>query len=207
MSNLNILTVLELSATIFGLIQGILIWLNKKENWVFYLLNISSLIIFSFANRLYGDVIENFLYFVLGIIGTTVWYSKKTNKLSTKYCTNKERIQYTILLIAVSAACYIWLISTDDPMPLLDAITTGMGITATYMMAVRKVEAWIIWFIDDILMAIIYFSLPDQAIYLGALNIVWIVLAALSYINWDKETKKNIQKEHEGTKNENIKRA
>lgn len=92
-------------------------------------------------------------------------------------------------------------------MPLLDALTTGMGITATYMMAVRKVEAWIIWFIDDILMAIIYFSLPDQAIYLGVLNIVWIILAALSYINWDKEAKKNIQKEHEGTKNENIKRA
>lgn len=189
--NLNLLLVLEVSATVFGLIQGILIWLNKRENWVFYLLNISTLIAFSMLNKLYGDVFENLLYLGIGIIGTVVWYSKtKADKnKEIVYCSNKERIQYSLILAGVSIACYIWLIFTDDPMPLLDALTTGMGITATIMMALKKVEAWVVWLIDDILMAVIYLSLPNQAVYLGVLNIVWIGLAVLSYINWSKIAK------------------
>ena len=44
-------------------------------------------------------------------------------------------------------------------------------------MAMKKVDSWIYWLIDDILMAITYFSLPDKAIYLMTLNIIWIFLA------------------------------
>lgn len=187
------LQILEISATLFGLVQGILIWLNKKENWIFYILNISTLIAFSFISKLYGDVLENLIYLVIGIIGTTIWYNKNIgNKVfSTSYCTMLERLKFSLISIAIMIICYIWLIYTDDPMPVLDAITTGLGITATIMMAIKKVEAWIVWLVDDILMAVIYFNLPDQAIYLGMLNIVWILLAILSFVNWHMESERN----------------
>lgn len=187
------LQILEISATIFGLVQGILIWLNKKENWIFYILNISTLIAFSFISKLYGDVLENLIYLVIGIIGTTIWYNKNIgNKVfSTSYCTMLERLKFSLISIAIMVICYIWLIYTDDPMPMLDAITTGLGIMATIMMAIKKVEAWIVWLVDDILMAVIYFNLPDQAVYLGMLNIVWILLAILSFVNWHMESERN----------------
>lgn len=187
------LQILEISATLFGLVQGILIWLNKKENWIFYILNISTLIAFSFISKLYGDVLENLIYLVIGIIGTTIWYNKNIgNKVfSTSYCTMLERLKFSLISIAVMVICYIWLIYTDDPMPVLDAVTTGLGITATIMMAIKKVEAWIVWLVDDILMAIIYFNLPDQAVYLGMLNIVWILLAILSFVNWHMESERS----------------
>lgn len=187
------LQILEISATIFGLVQGILIWLNKKENWIFYILNISTLIVFSFISKLYGDVLENLIYLVIGIIGTTIWYNKNIgNKVfSTSYCTMLERLKFSLISIAVMVICYIWLIYTDDPMPVLDAVTTGLGITATIMMAIKKVEAWVVWLVDDILMAVIYFNLPDQAVYLGMLNIVWILLAILSFVNWHMESERN----------------
>lgn len=187
------LQILEISATLFGLVQGILIWLNKKENWIFYILNISTLIAFSFISKLYGDVLENLIYLVIGIIGTTIWYNKNIgNKVfNTSYCTMLERLKFSLISIAIMIICYIWLIYTDDPMPVLDAITTGLGITATIMMAIKKVEAWIVWLVDDILMAVIYFNLPDQAVYLGMLNIVWILLAILSFVNWHMESERN----------------
>lgn len=187
------LQILEISATLFGLVQGILIWLNKKENWIFYILNISTLIAFSFISKLYGDVLENLIYLVIGIIGTTIWYNKNIgNKVfSTSYCTMLERLKFSLISIAIMIICYIWLIYTDDPMPVLDAVTTGLGITATIMMAIKKVEAWIVWLVDDILMAVIYFNLPDQAVYLGMLNIVWILLAILSFVNWHMESERN----------------
>ena len=81
--------------------------------------------------------------------------------------------------------------TTDDPFPFLDAITTGMSFTATLMMAFKRVDSWIVWFIDDILMAYVYFSLKDKALYLMALNIIWVVLAIGTWYTWHKEAKGN----------------
>lgn len=194
----------EIAATVFGLVQSILILFNRRENWIFYMLNILTLTIFSFTAKLYGDVLENSVYIIIGILGLFTWYSDKieTNLLSKyggkiRYCTNKERVIYGISLVVVSIMCYFWLSYTNDPMPFLDAITTGMGLVATLMMAFKKIDAWVIWFVDDILMALIYFSLPDKALYLMALNILWIFLAIGTYMNWVKVYKK--EKEQETT--------
>ena len=67
---------LEITTSIFGLIQSILIMFNKKENWIFYILNIATLTIFSFTAKLYGDVLENTIYLTIGFFGLFTWYSK-----------------------------------------------------------------------------------------------------------------------------------
>ena len=61
--------ILEIGATILGLIQGLLVMLNKRSNWIFYVLQMAFLIAFSVINHLYGDVVNNSIYFVMGIIG------------------------------------------------------------------------------------------------------------------------------------------
>ena len=50
----------------------------------------------------------------------------------------------------------------------------------------KKIDTWLIWFINDIFYSIEYFILPDQAIYLFVLNVIWTFMAILSYINWNK---------------------
>ena len=50
----------------------------------------------------------------------------------------------------------------------------------------KKLDTWIIWFINDIFYAIEYFILPDKALYLFALNVIWTVMAVGSYISWKK---------------------
>ena len=188
---------IELVSSIFGLIQSILIMFNKKENWIFYILNIVTLTIFSYTAKLYGDVLENSIYLIIGILGLFSWYSKKFYKRIFKednkirWMNNKERIIYFIIFIIISIVIYIWLLKTDDPLAFLDAITTGMSFVATLTMALKKVDSWIYWLIDDILMAIVYFSLPDKALYLMTLNIIWIFLAIGSIYTWNKEAKNN----------------
>lgn len=194
---------LEIFSALMGLIQGVLIMLNKKENWIFYMLNIITLMVFSYISKLYGDVLENAVYMLLGLLGTLTWYSDniskkllgKNNKI--QHCSNKERLYYILGFIGFTILSYFWLLSTDDPQPLLDAVTTGLGLTATVLMALKKVDAWVLWFIDDILMAIVYFRLEDKALYLMTLNIIWVFLAIASYYTWDKITK--LEKEKEGT--------
>ncbi len=188
---------LEIFTACCGLIQSILILFKKKENWIFYLLNIGSLTIFSLYAHLYGDVLENIVYVIFGLLGLFTWYSEKISKKifgkvnEIKYCSNKERVLYTTMLVSISAVIYIWLIRTNDPSPFLDAITTGMGFTATLMMSFKRVESWIVWFVDDILMAYIYFMLPDKGFWLMTLNIIWVVLAIGTWYTWHKEATKN----------------
>ncbi len=187
---------LEIFSAGCGLIQSILIMFNKKENWLFYMLNIITLTIFSFFAHLYGDVAENMIYVIFGLLGLCTWYSEKISKKifgkvnEIKYCTTKERAIYGLILSTISIVMYFWLKNTNDPAPLLDAITTGMGFTATVMMAFKRVEAWIIWLIDDVLMAYIYFCLPDKGFWLMCLNIIWVGLAIGTWYTWHKEATK-----------------
>lgn len=188
---------IEMVPAIFGLVQGVLILMKRKENWIFYLLNISTLIIYSLSVHLYGDVIENLIYLIIGLFGTLVWantsFAKRFGFANIRHSTWKENVLFIILIVLLSAVIYIAVSCTDDPLPILDSVTTGMGFVATYMMATKIIETWIVWFIDDILMVITYESLPDPGHFLVALNLIWIFMAIISYISWKKEiTNENV---------------
>ncbi|MCM1053091.1 MAG: nicotinamide riboside transporter PnuC [Ruminococcus sp.] len=175
---------LEIGATILGLIQGVLVMLNKRSNWIFYVLQMAFLIVFSILNHLYGDVVNNAIYLVMGIIGFILWNKSNTSKITS--ASVKEKIIYTLIIILGTLGVAIVLANTDDPLPYLDAFTTVSSLVATYYMMKKKIDTWIIWFINDIFYAIEYFILPDQAIYLFALNVIWTVMAVGSYFNWKK---------------------
>ena len=176
---------LELGATILGLIQGILVMFDKRSNWIFYILQMIFLIIFSSINHLYGDIVNNLIYLIMGVIGFIMWdKSKKTSKITKTGYT--EKIIYVFIIIISTIILGFVLKQTDDPLPILDAFTTTSSFVATYYMMKKKIDTWIIWFVNDIFYSIEYFVLPDQALYLFALNIIWTFMAVASYINWKK---------------------
>jgi len=184
----RLLVTLEIGATVFGLIQGILVMFNKRSNWIAYTIQMLLLILFSLSMKLYGDVINNGVYLVLGIIGFILW--NKTNNQKITRCSSKERIIYTIVIGLATMTGYLILKNTNDPLPLLDSFTTVSSLVATYYMMIKKIDTWIIWFINDIFYAIEYYILPDKAFYLFLLNIIWTFMAVGSYISWSKIMKK-----------------
>ena len=178
----------EIGATILGLIQGGLAMINKRSNWIFYILQMIFLIIFSIINHLYGDVLNNSIYLVLGFIGYILW-NKKSSKITNT--TNKEKIIYILIIITGTFMLTSILNRTNDPLPLLDSFTTITSLIATYYMIKKKIDTWVIWFINDIFYSIEYFILPNQALYLFILNIIWTFMAVGSYINWKKIMKES----------------
>lgn len=176
---------MEIVATVLGLIQGVLVMLNKRSNWIFYILQMLFLIIFSWINHLYGDVLNNSFYFILGFIGYIYWGKDKKEREITKTQRN-EKIIYLSLIIIGTIVLNVILKTTDDPLPLLDSFTTISSLIATYYMIKKKIDTWVIWFVNDIFYAVEYFMLPNQAFYLFLLNIIWAFMAIASYINWYK---------------------
>lgn len=180
---------IEWIATVTGLIQGLLIMMNKKSNWIFHLISNVCLVIFSFYTKLYADGFETSLYVLLSIWGLIAWY-KVTDK-HIDWCSGNERVVYSAMILALWAVIFLVLKQTDDVSPVLDSFTTASGLTATLMMANKRVESWIVWFINDIVYVYLYFTLETPAIGLTVLNLVWVFMAVGSFITWRKEAKKS----------------
>jgi len=135
-------------------------------------------------NNLYGDIFNNSIYLIMGFVGFILWNKNKTNKITrTSF---KEKIIYISLIGFGTIILSLILKNTNDPMPILDSFTTLSSLVATYYMIKKKIDTWVIWFINDIFYALEYFILPNQAIYLFALNIIWTFMAIASYINWKR---------------------
>ena len=180
----------EIGGTLFGLTQGILVMLNKRSNWIFYIIQMLFLIMFSVVNHLYGDIANNSFYMILGVIGFMLWKKENNNKITK--ASNLERMIYVLIMIVGTMVLSNILGNTDDPLPLLDSFTTVSSLVATYYMMKKKIDTWVIWFVNDIFYAVEYFMLPDQAIYLFLLNIIWTFMAVASYVNWNKIMKGSV---------------
>ena len=101
-----------------------------------------------------------------------------------------ERVVYSAIIVVSTVIVYFILKNTNDPLPLFDAITTTTSYVATFYMVTKKIDTWILWFINDVLYIIEYWLLPDQALYLMTLNIIWTGMAIGSFITWNKIYKK-----------------
>lgn len=176
--------VLEIGATLFGLLQGVLVMFNKRCNWIAYTIQMLLLVLFSLLMNLYGDVVNNAIYLIFGIVGFVLW-NKPDKKKITK-CSVKERCGYVGVIFIMTCICYLLLSNTNDPLPLLDSFTTVSSLVATYYMVIKKIDTWFIWFINDIFYAIEYYILPNQALYLFILNVIWTFMAVCSYVSWLK---------------------
>ena len=176
--------VLEIGATIFGLLQGLLVMLNKRSNWIAYIIQMILMLLFSLSVNLYGDATNSLCYILVGVVGFTIWNKKGKEYIGV--CSLKERIIYITIIALGTYLVFLGLKQTDDPLPLIDSFTTVSSFIATYYMIMKKIDTWIIWFFNDIFYCITYWLLPNQALYLFTLNVIWTFMAIGSFINWFK---------------------
>lgn len=174
----------EILATIAGLVQGVLAYLNKRSSWLVYALQALFLIIFSFQQHLFGDALQNVLFMAYCAYGFLMWGREKYSKITV--LDRKWRVICIAAACVLSTAIWLFLRNTSDPLPLLDSATTATTIVASVLLLFRKLETWVVWLVNDILYMVQYWMLPDKAVYLFGLYVVWTVLAIISLINWNK---------------------
>lgn len=179
------ITTFEILATVFGLTQGALIMLNKRCNWIFYVLQMMAMIAFSWMNHLYGDVANSSVYLVVGVVGFIMWGTDKGSKVEYAKCLERA-VWFSVIVVGTVVGSAV-LGKTDDPLPTLDAFTTVSSFVATILMVRHKIDTWVVWFFNDIFYCVEYWLLPNQALYLLALNVIWTVMAVCSFIMWRRE--------------------
>ena len=89
----------------------------------------------------------------------------------------------------MAVIAYILVNFTDSDIPYWDAFTTAFSITATWMLARKIIEHWLIWIVVDLVSAGLY-------IYKGlypttVLFLVFTILAIMAYVEWKKDLNKD----------------
>lgn len=171
----------EIVVSALGLIQGVLAWMDRRCNWILYVMQLAVLFVFSLWHRLYGDA---FQCIVMSVI--CVWAYFKWNSSPIGQMTIRMRLFFVIAIFLATVGAGLFLQETDDPLPFTDAFTTVTSFVALILMAAHKTEAWIVWLLNDISYVYEYFVLPGHAWWLFALYVVWTVMAIGSLVSWNK---------------------
>ncbi len=180
---------------LLGAILGILyIFFSIRQSiftWPTGLVTSALYIVVFFQSKFYADMGLQVYYVGISIYGWYLWLNGSTKENNTTYLqvsqTNKKLgaklILITLILYFVILAILLNL--TDSDVPFMDSLTTALSITATWMLAKKYIEHWIIWiFVDLISVGLyIYKDLWPTVI----LFVIYAAMAVLGYFEWKKE--------------------
>ncbi|MEZ5105763.1 MAG: nicotinamide riboside transporter PnuC [Draconibacterium sp.] len=183
---------IELLGAILGLIyiflsirQSILTWPTGLLTSVFY-------IIIFYQSGFYADMGLQVYYVIISIYGWYYWIKgeKPSSRLKIPVRSANIRLWIKILIITVILffiILFILLNFTNSTVPYMDSMTTALSITATWMLARKYIEHWLIWIFVDLFSSglYIYKNLWPTVI----LFLVYSVMAWLGYREWQKDLK------------------
>ena len=177
--------ILGLAYIFFSIKQHILTWPTGLLTSALY-------VVVFFNARLYADMGLQVYYVVISIYGWYFWLTgKKQNE--TKVAVKTTRKVLWLKLAVVSIALYALLLFilsnyTNSDVPHMDSMTTALSIVATWMLARKYLEHWLIWIFVDAFSAGLYVYKGLWATVI--LFIVYTIMALLGYIEWRKDLKK-----------------
>ncbi|MDA3953885.1 MAG: nicotinamide riboside transporter PnuC [Bacteroidales bacterium] len=184
---------IELLGLIFGLLY---IVLSIKQNiWCWPIGFITSaLYVYVFlVTKFYADMGLQVYYLLVSIYGWYNWMFGARSKIQDDLKISKINLKLGINLIIVTillfgVIAFILVNYTDSEIPYWDSFTTAASFVATWMLAKKIIEHWIIWVVVDLvsLSLYIYKGLYPTVILFA----VYTILAILGFIEWKKELKK-----------------
>jgi nicotinamide mononucleotide transporter len=181
------MTWVEILGFITGAASVVLAVRESAWNWLVGIANNVFFFLLFWHSKLYADALLQIVYAVISVYGWWNWVrgGPKNSKLTIS-CTRRQTALF--LLIVTALATGIITVSlerfSDSKVPLLDAVTTALSLTAQFMLSKKLLENWWVWMTADIIYIVLYCY---KALYLtGFLYAVFFVLCIAGYGSWLK---------------------
>jgi nicotinamide mononucleotide transporter len=179
---------IEIIATITGLIYLVFSIKGDVLLWFFGIITSLLYMYVFFKSKIYADMGINLYYVVVSIYGWIHWQKNKSgNKKDLPF--SKLDYKNSLVLLVVTTLIFVFIAYilkefTDSNIVFWDAFITASSITATWMLARKIIEHWILWVVVDGLSIGLY-------IYKGLyptviLFLVYTTLAVYGYFEWKK---------------------
>ena len=186
--------VLEFLAFWFGIISVVF---AKKQNILVYPTGIICTLItmyLMYKVSLLGHILVNLLYTIISLFGWWNWSRRENNDLVvkvSKFTSNDFTKSLLIFFIIVFVAYFahdFFATNFEGQIKELDILTSGIFVTAMWLMANKKLENWILWIIGNVITIPLYLS--SDKIILSIQYVIFTILAIQAYIEWKKSLSK-----------------
>ncbi|MBI9066826.1 MAG: nicotinamide mononucleotide transporter [Salinivirgaceae bacterium] len=170
--------------------------LSVRQNiwcWFFGIISSGLYLFVFFDSKIYADMLLQLYYVAMGLYGWIHWArldshtSKKDlpiTRLSARYTLNLVIINFVLFIVIAQLLIHF----TDSPVPWIDAFTTSLSFIATWMLARKILEHWLVWIIVDSISVGLYFyrGLYSSIILFAVLTI----LAIVGFYQWKRQWNK-----------------
>ena len=184
-ANLYDSSLIEGIAVFFGILS---VWFARKENILVFPTGIISVLLYVYIcieGKIYADAGINVFYFVMSVFGWYNW-THKSGAVAEREISRTNRKQNLLIVLGFAVFFLILYYTlthfTDSDVPVLDALTTSIFLLGMWLMALKKIENWILWIIGDLISIPLYFY---KGYVLTSMQfIVFLILAIMGYIEW-----------------------
>nr|CAA9262610.1 hypothetical protein AVDCRST_MAG63-3217 [uncultured Armatimonadetes bacterium] len=196
------LSYVELIGTVFNLWSVWLATKNRVATWPVGFVGVLLFLALFYQVRLYSDVVEQIYYLFACAYGWWQWGRASgpnpKKSLPIRFSTVRTLLIAGLVTIVLSLAAgaftsrmhllYPALFPEAASYPYLDAATTVGSFTATFLMALRRLECWIYWLVIDTVGVGLYFTKDVR--FVALLYVIFLVLAASGLRLWMREARK-----------------
>jgi len=138
-----------------------------------------------FQSKVYGYTALYVYYVIVSVYGWYCWrYARRSNG-ATELQVSRLKMSLMLVLASISAVLFVGigyaLSYTDSPFPFFDALGTSLSIVATWMVARKILEHWLLWVFVNFLSATLFFS---RGLY--PTTVLFIVYGVMSVVGWLK---------------------
>jgi len=187
---------LELIGTLTGLVC---VWLAVKNHvgtWPVGLINVVCFAVLFYRFRLYSDALLQVYFFGMSLYGWYFWRQKSgSGEEPIRTLSPPWRLRWLLIIGAgtlvqglVMGRVDVWLPALfPEPAayPFPDAFTTVTSVVATFLLARRYLESWVLWVAVDLVSIVLYFS--KGIMLVGLEYIIFLGLATAGGIRWWRE--------------------
>lgn len=178
----------ELIAAGLGFIA---IFLQIKQNiwyWLVSIIMVSMYIYIYIASKLYADMSLQVYYLIISFYGWYMWlFGNKQNHHRSELKVSRITKEMVAILGIIAMLLFIliaWILITftNSDLPYWDSFTTALSFVATWLLARKVLENWLIWIVVDAVSVGIYIY---KDLYPTAVLFLFLsVLAIVGYKKW-----------------------
>ncbi len=174
-----------------GVLTGfVCVWLNVRQHiagWFFAIVSAGIYIKVFYDIRLLGEMYLQVFFIFSSLYGWWQWrFGKKgSSVLHISYL--PERYWYALLACAVLGTGLLgrWLLGQGGDLAYIDAALVSTSLVATWMLARKYLENWLLWIAADL--AYIFMYLYKGAYPTALLYTLYLGLAYKGYRHWQKQ--------------------
>lgn len=179
------MSIIEIMAVLFSLASVILTIKNKVWCWPIGIIGTIFYMILFFQHNIIGNTLLQSIFIGQSLFG---WYNwNKPSKYPIRWIDNNNRKIIMVMTAMIMVITSIVIQQRGGEYPYFDGTTTTLSIMSMILMAYRKVEAWILWIITDLIF-IIFFYIKELYLSSG-IYFIFLILATIGLLEWRKNIK------------------